>query len=107
MAYDVYDPEHPSGPIRTTYLPANVLDPGQGGGTIRPLLQVPSDVPVRDIVTTDDFQHGLEEALEKHVAIALEVADAQQLDAEDQQSIERIAADHDQIVVVIFPDADS
>ena len=107
MAYDVYDPEHPGGPIRTTYLPANVFDPGHGGGTVRPLLQVPSDIPVRDFVTTDDFQYGLEKALENRVPIALEVADAQHLAAEDQQSIERIVADHDQIVVVIFPDADS
>ena len=107
MAYDVYDPEHPGGPIRTTYLPTSVFDPGQGGGTVRPLLHVPSDVPVRDFVTTDDFQYRLEEALENRVPLALEIADAQQLDAEDQQSIERIAADHDQIVVVIFPDADS
>jgi hypothetical protein len=107
VAYDVYDPEHPGGPIRTTYLPTDVFDPGQGGGTVRPLLQVPSDVPVRDFVTTDDFQDGLEEALENRVPIALEVSDVQRLDAEDQRSIERIAAEHEQIVVVILPDADS
>ena len=106
MPYDVYDPEQPGGPVRTTYLPANmvVFDPGEEGGGV---LHVPEEVSIRDFVTTDDFKQGLETALEHGAALALEVAGTQQLNADDRQSIERIAAEHDQIVVVVWPDADS